>query len=379
MEPLRVLIVDDEQGMRMAVRRALRHFTAGLPEINGEVSFEVSEAGTGEEAITIINETTPNIILLDFKLPGISGLDVLDKIDSVSSDMLIIMITAYASIKTAVKATKSGAYDFLPKPFTPDELKSVIKKAAGRLMLMRQARLLAEEKKKIRFQFTSVLVHELKAPLAAVEGFLQIMQNHMLGDDVKTYDEIIERSSIRLGGMRKLIADILEMTHIESGEKKREFSEVDIVEIAQNSIETAQPEADARSIGITLHNSAPVTMTADKGEIEIILNNLVTNAVKYNKDNGKVDITISQSENRFDITVSDTGIGLSEEEAGKLFNEFVRIKNQKTRNILGSGLGLSTVKKLALLYGGDVSVSSAPDAGSTFKVTLIRKQQIGQE
>ncbi|MFC1490674.1 sensor histidine kinase [Candidatus Latescibacterota bacterium] len=379
MEPLRILIVDDEPGMRKAVIRSLEHYSIQLPDTQDKVSFTVDEAATGEEAIEIINETLPNIILLDFKLPGISGLDVLEKIDSLKSDMLIIMITAYASIKTAVQATKSGAYDFLPKPFTPDELKGVIKKASGRLILMHQARLLAEEKKKIRFLFTSVLVHELKAPLAAVEGFLQIMQNHMLGDDVKSYDEIVGRSSIRLGGMRKLIADILEMTYIESGEKKREFSEVDIVAIAQNSIETAQPEADARKIGITLHNSAPVTMTADRGEIEIILNNLVTNAVKYNTDNGIVDITITQSDNRFEIAVSDTGIGLTEEEAGKLFNEFTRIKNQKTKMILGSGLGLSTVKKLALLYDGDVSVSSEPDIGSTFSVILVQKHQTGQE
>ena len=379
MDPLRILIVDDEPGMRMAVVRSLKNFRVQLPDINGEVAFEVAEAATGEEAIDIINETKPHIILLDFKLPGISGLDVLEKIDSPTSDMLIIMITAYASIKTAVKATKSGAYDFLPKPFTPDELKSVIKKASGRLVLMQQARLLAEEKKKIRFQFTSVLVHELKAPLAAVEGFIQILQNHLLGKEIDSYDHIINRSSIRLGGMRKLITDILEMTHIESGEKLREFSEVDIVAIAQNALETALPEAVTRGISINLHNNEPVTMTADKGEIEIILNNLITNAVKYNKDNGTVDITVVRSENQFRINVSDTGIGLTAEETDKLFNEFVRIKNDKTKNILGSGLGLSTIKKLALLYDGDVSVSSEPDEGSTFEVVLNQNNPGNQE
>jgi signal transduction histidine kinase len=113
-------------------------------------------------------------------------------------------------------------------------------------------------------------------------------------------------------------------------------------------------------------------MTADAGELEIILNNLISNAVKYNRDNGRVDIRIVPEENRVVLSVSDTGIGLASEEAERLFNDFVRIKNEKTKNILGSGLGLSIVKKLAQLYGGEVSVASRPDEGSTFTVTLNR-------
>ena len=124
---------------------------------------------------------------------------------------------------------------------------------------------------------------------------------------------------------------------------------------------------------MTLRNNSPVVMTADRGEIEIILNNLITNAVKYNKDNGTVDISIVDSNGTVTITVSDTGIGMTQEEASRLFNDFVRIKNVKTKQILGSGLGLSTVKKIALLYDGDVSVSSKPDEGSTFSVELKRQ------
>ena len=98
------------------------------------------------------------------------------------SDMLTIMITAYASIETAVSATKRGAYDFLAKPFTPDELKSTIRKAAARLILAKQARKLAEEKQQVRFEFIRVLGHELKAPLNAVAGYLDLIQKHPLGD-----------------------------------------------------------------------------------------------------------------------------------------------------------------------------------------------------
>ena len=137
------------------------------------------------------------------------------------------MITAYASIETAVTATKRGAYDFLAKPFTPDELKSTIRKAAARLILAKQTRKLAEEKRQVRFEFIRVLGHELKAPLNAVEGYLRMFKDRSLGDDPAAYDEGIDRSLMRIDGMRKLIADLLDMTQIESGRKNRQLAEVD--------------------------------------------------------------------------------------------------------------------------------------------------------
>ncbi len=372
METLKILITDDEPGMRMAVERSLRGFKVYLPDVNEEVSFTVEQASTGEEALEKVAAVSPDILLLDYKLPGISGLEALEQLTHLPGEMLTVMITAYASLETAVTATKRGAYDFLAKPFTPEELKNTIRKAASRLILTRQARKLADEKRKVRFQFISVLAHELKAPLAAIEGYLQIMRNHTAGEDVSSYDQIVDRSLVRLDGMRKLIVDLLDMTRIESGEKQRELIELDVVAIARRVVETNLPEAIRRGISITLHNERPVIMTADSGEIEIILNNLVSNAVKYNRDNGKVDIRIEEDGEEATIFVSDTGIGMTEEEASRLFNDFVRIKNEKTRNILGSGLGLSIVKKLTQLYNGDVAVESEPDSGSVFTVTLNR-------
>jgi two-component system, sensor histidine kinase and response regulator len=370
LETLKILITDDEPGMRMAVERSLRGFKVSLPDVEGEVSFTVEQAATGEEALEKIKLSAPDILLLDYKLPGISGLEVLEQIAPRQADMLTIMITAYASLETAVTATKRGAYDFLAKPFTPEELKNTIRKAASRLILTKQARKLADEKRKVRFQFISVLAHELKSPLAAIEGYLQIVRSHANGEDLPAYDPIIDRSMIRLDGMRKLIIDLLDMTRIESGEKQRDLAEVDVASLALRVVDSNLPEAQKRNISITLDVESPLNMVADSGEIEIILNNLISNAVKYNRDNGRVEVGICDQGEKIVITVSDTGIGMTEDEAGKLFNDFVRIKNEKTRSILGSGLGLSIVKKLAQLYGGTATVTSAPDVGSTFTVIL---------
>ena len=370
METLRILVVEDEYGMRLAIARALRDYTINIPEIEEKIGFTIEQVEVAEDALTIINHKPPDIILLDYKLPGMSGLDLLSQVAAMQLDMLVIMITAYASIETAVTATKQGAFDFLAKPFTPMELKGTIYKAVKHLLLMRQAHKLTEEKRKVRFQFISVLAHEMKAPLAALDGYLNILRERAAGESQEVYDHMLDRCLTRIQGMRKMIMDLLDLTRIESGERKREVSEVDVREIVHTAIDTATPEAQERSISISFPENGPVLMQADRSELEIVFNNLITNAVKYNRDGGRVDVELHADGGQVSIVVTDTGIGMSTEEAARLFSDFVRIKNEKTRNILGSGLGLSTVKKIALLYGGEVSVESETDKGSRFTVTL---------
>src|SRR5512133_4219008 len=112
---------------------------------------------------------------------------------------------------------------------------------------------------------------------------------------------------------------------------------------------------------------------ADPDDIEIVFNNLISNAVKYNKVGGKAEITIDSSESEAILIISDTGIGITKSDTENLFAEFVRIKNEKTRNISGSGLGLSIVKKVVGLYHGTIDVESIPDVGTTFTVRLPKK------
>lgn len=370
METLRILVTDDEPGMRSGVERTLRGFSIHVPDAHTDVDFTVQQAETGEEALEAIATTPPDILLLDHKLPGISGLDVLDQIADKKTDMLTVMITAYASIETAVTATKRGAYDFLAKPFTPDELKERIRKAASRIVLAKKARKLEAEKRQVRFQFIRVLGHELKAPLNAIDGYLRIVQSQTLGKDITAYEQAVSRSLTRIEGMRKLIVDLLDMTRIESGQRDRDLARIDLSEVARMSIETVQPEAQARGITLALDAEQPFEMVADRGEMEIILNNLLSNAVKYNRQDGRVDVTLARDNGKIIIKVRDTGIGLTDAEKAKLFGEFVRIKNDKTLHVLGSGLGLSIVQKIATLYNGSASVDSVPDQGSTFTVVL---------
>lgn len=370
-EVFKVLVVDDEPGIRIGISRVLQSFSVTLEEENINVIFEVETLESAEEALERIKNAPPQIILLDNKLPGMSGIEALEKITSMKlPETYTIIITAYASIESAVKATKFGAYDFLPKPFTPTDLKNTIFKVVKQLIVERKARQLAEEKKRIRFEFLSVLAHELKAPINAVDGYLKILEDMDIEKNPELVKDLIRRCITRNEYMRKMINDLLDLTRIESGQKVRNITEVDLKEVAQRAIETNIVEAQKRGITINLHAETPVTIKADPGEMEIILNNLISNAVKYNKDNGKVDVYISRENSKVIIKVADTGIGMTPEECAKLFRDFVRIRNKKTENILGSGLGLSTVKKLAQIYHGDVSVHSIPDQGSTFTVEI---------
>lgn len=369
---LRVLIADDEPAMRLAVERALRGFVVEAPHERGCVGFVTESAASGEEALERITARMPDILFLDYKMPDLSGLDVLDRLATEPRDMLIIMITAYASIETAVLATKRGAHDFLPKPFTPEELKSTLGKATRHLLLSRHARRLAEEKRQVRFQFISVLGHELKTPLNAIEGYLRVLRDGGAAGAWADAEVAIERCLARLAHMRKLIDDLLDMTRIESGQKRRALAPLDLREIAQLSLEAVQSAAAARGITLALHADGPLILTADRGELEIVLNNLISNAVKYNRDGGRVDVTLAADKEQVTIRVADTGIGMTVAETGRLFQEFTRIRNEKTRHILGSGLGLSIVKKVAELYAAQVGVESTPGLGSTFTFVLPR-------
>ena len=370
MKNLSVLVVDDEPGICSGVKRILERFTVSYPFMDEDRGFEVYESYTGEEAIEFIKKSPPDIVLLDNKLPGIQGTEVLDYINKNNRDIIVMIITSYASLELAVKATEQGAYDFIPKPFTPQELRSSMENVTKNIFLRSMTKKLNKEGKEVRYQFLSVLSHELKSPLNAVEGYLQIMQERQAGDDISDYDPVIDRSLERIKGMRTLIMDLLDLTKIQSDEKGKKLEKVDLTIVAQQAIESINPYAIQKDVSVELHAESEKSIHADPNDMEIVMNNLVSNAVKYNKNGGKVDIYLDRDQKHLKIQVVDTGIGMRREDTSRLFREFVRIKNEKTRDITGSGLGLSIVKKVIDLYGGDIQVESQPDQGSTFTVTL---------
>jgi signal transduction histidine kinase len=374
MAVLKVLVIDDEPGIRSGVSRILNNFHVTYPFMDEDYTFEVTEAATGEDGIAILENEMHDILLLDNKLPGIQGVDVLEYIRKRNYDIVVAMITSYASLDIAIRATRDGAIDFIPKPFTPQELKSSIENITKQQYLKRITHKMKQEGKKIRYQFLSVLSHELKAPLNALEGYLRMMQEKQAGDRIEDYATPIERSLQRIQGMRSLIMDLLDFTKIRLDRKEEKIQEVNMAEVASDSIVTVQPYAIQMDVTINLDVRSDVSIMADPDDIEIVFNNLISNAVKYNKVGGKAEITIDSSDIEAILVFSDTGIGITRNDTENLFTEFVRIKNEKTRNISGSGLGLSIVKKVVELYHGTINVESTPDVGTVFTIRLPKKQ-----
>ncbi|MDZ7739908.1 MAG: response regulator [Bacteroidales bacterium] len=375
MAELKVLVVDDEPGIRSGVSRILGNFRVTYPFMDEDYTFSVEEAETGEEALEMIDRDCPDIILLDNKLPGMSGVDVLEYIKKKKYDTVVAMITSYASLDVAVRATRDGATDFIPKPFSPRELKSSIENITKQQYLKRITREMNEEGKKIRYQFLSVLSHELKSPLNAVEGYLNMMMDRHEGDNINDYNDMINRSVQRIQGMRSLIMDMLDFTKLKLEVKQDKVTDLDPLPVIQQCIETINPLAIQKDVTVETEEKSKVVIRADKEDIGIIFNNLLSNAVKYNKDGGMVRVIIDSEGDDAVFKVEDTGIGISSEDRETLFNDFVRIKNERTRNITGSGLGLSIVKKVADMYDGIISVESEPDRGSVFTLRIPLKRQ----
>ena len=372
MAKLKVLIVDDEPGICSGITRILSRYSVKFPFLEEEFTFETREVGTGEEALKIIDREGSDIILLDNKLPGIYGIDVLEHINNKQIDCSVMMITSYASLDLAIKATDNGAYNFVPKPFTPQELKSAIESITKHLYLRRMTKNLNNEDKKIRNQFLSVLSHELKLPLSAIEGYLRIMKDRIAGERIEDYDDMVNRSLERIKGMRLLISDLLDLTKIESDRKNSDRKKINLTDIAHASKEIISPMAVQKNVNVIIDSDPEhVFFNGDGEKFEIIFNNLISNAVKYNKDNGEVCCVLRDFQDKTAITVSDTGIGISNEDIPCLFQEFVRIKNDKTRRISGSGLGLSIIRKIVEdIYKGKIYVESVPDQGTVFSVEL---------
>lgn len=373
MEILDILVVDDEPGIRSGISRILKNFSVSFPFMDDDFQFNILEAATGEEALEIINTTPPSIVLLDNKLPGIQGIEVLDYINSHHLDIVVVMITSYASLDLAVKATNFGAYDFVPKPFTPQELKTSMENVAKHYFLRRMTRKLHKEGKHVRFQFLTVLSHELKQPLSTIENSLHKMKEKQEGESIDDYQKTIDISLAQVKAMRSLITDFLDLTRIESGKKRRELVEIDMGLVALSAIETMKPMSIQFNVNLSIENNLTESFVADPEEMEVVFSNLISNAIKYNKSGGTVCCKLWNTQNELVIAISDNGGGIEQIDIPNLFKEFSKIHNSNANSNSGSGLGLSIVKRIVELYKGSIVVKSEINVGSTFTVTFPLK------
>lgn len=485
---IQILVVDDELNIREGSQRIL-----------SRVGFDVLKASTGLEALELLEKQTIPIILLDLKMPGMDGMEVLKRIRQSDETILVIVITGFATVETAIEAMKQGAYDFIPKPFEPEQLRIVVNRAADKLQLTREAKILelernqtladldteksrirtvleslpngvgvinakgqvvlmnpaflhlldlqpdmeagkqiedyiadgrlcdlireislgrhvdyedipayelaiSEEKfvqarsrpvlgdrkqclgavvnlvditnlkiiDRMKSEFVAKVSHELRSPLATIHEQLV----HVLGDMVKESSSadhhILARAKEKTHGLISLIGDLLDLSRIEAGGVTQEPKRVQLEKLLKDIVDFMSGRAAEKNQKLILElpeNPLPA-ITADPLALESIFGNLITNALNYTQAGGEIRVKTALAGLSIQASVIDNGFGIEARHLEKIFERFYRVKDENTRFITGTGLGLPIVKGLVDSIGGFIDVESTPGSGSRFTVTL---------
>jgi signal transduction histidine kinase len=219
--------------------------------------------------------------------------------------------------------------------------------------------------------FVSMVAHEIRSPMNSVMAQIKVVQDGLAGDVTQKQVEILGRASEKINGLVTLSSELLDMASREAGLIALERTECDMTEVIKDQVDFHQPKAQAKGIQLKLEplpDLPPVLV--NKQNMEEVLSNLITNAINYTPGKGKITVSARPEKHHLCISVSDTGLGIAEEELGRIFDRFYRVKNEKTRYIIGTGLGLSIVKSIVEAHDGMIQVESKPDHGSSFYVYI---------
>jgi signal transduction histidine kinase len=354
-----VFVIDDDDVMLLSCRRVLEHD-----------GYEVETFDNGQEGIARLQEARPQLLLVDLKMPEFDGLQVIARVRAIDPELVIAVITGYATIATAVDAMKAGAYDFLPKPFTPDELRLVVTRGCERWRLAQESRRLRQEKDAAERRVFTFLSHQLKSPLAAAKQCLDVLtftSGPALAPDVAGW---VERARARLDQMVSMIDDWLTLARAERSAGAAGESSTDLAAVVHDVLEAAA--AHAEHAGVTLGADLAPGIPPVRGDavsVATVVSNLVTNAIKYNRRGGRVTVRAARRDGAARLEVADTGLGIPAGSLPRIFDEFYRAGGEAS-GIPGTGLGLAICRRIVHDLGGGIEVASTEGAGSTFTVTL---------
>lgn len=324
----------------------------------------------GNVGLKLVQEFQPDLVFVDLKMPGISGFEVLEKICSLDPTIVTVVITGYATVGSAVDAMKKGAYDFLPKPFTPEELRLITRRGLEKRRLVRETIALRKEKEMLREHFAAIVSHELKAPLSALQQNLFALAAELSSKLTEGQKGRFERMKSRIDDLLKLIHTWLRVISVDIKKLKENFTPISVVASISRAVESVQPLAARKDIEIlTSVEQAPRLVHGDEGTLVEAFVNLINNAVKYSRVGSQVLVKVLEKENNVLISVTDTGVGVSEEDLPFIFNDFYV---GKSGNVVesGSGLGLGITRRIVEAHGGSISVESEVGKGSSFVICL---------
>jgi signal transduction histidine kinase/HPt (histidine-containing phosphotransfer) domain-containing protein len=373
--PPRILVVDDEAHLRETL--------GGLLELDGH---DVVEAGSAPEGLRLARESRFDLVLSDIDMAGMDGVELWRRLqaDPVTTGVPVIFLTGGSDDHSMVKLLDGGAVDYITKPFNPSELRARVR-AAMRVRLLKgelEERVVeADAANRAKSEFLANMSHEIRTPLTAVLGYADLL----LDLELSPSDRINYVQTIRRNGEHLLtvLNDLLDLSKIEAGKMTIEAAPVSPVQVAVDVASLMRVRALGKELDFALRFATPVPehIRCDGTRLRQILMNLVGNAIKFTP-RGAVALEVScvepgGTQPHLVFTVVDEGIGMTEEQLGRLFVPFAQADGSTTRRFGGTGLGLVICKRLADMLGGTIDVDSEPGRGSRFTLSIALERLDG--
>lgn len=375
----RILIVDDEPDIALTLKLHLE-----------EAGYLTSWAADGEAGLNLLHSNDYSLVLLDVRMPLISGVDVLHRLRADKFDTAVIMMTAHGNENLVAECLKAGAADYVSKPFDIDDLLQRVERAIDSRRTLKEKKRLEQEKE----DFVFMLSHDMKNPIAAVIGSIDIMREGRLGPINPEQADYLQSAIESCEEVVGMIDNLLDMQRFNTGRMQSRISPADPNKILAAAVRHFSPAAERERITLTLEAQAGMPeIVVDPSIMGRVIANLLGNALKFTPDNGLITLSCHCIENSerhriripvyaaippelsklrcfVRICVSDNGSGIPPDELTRIFERYVQAGNAAMRNRGGAGLGLAFCKKAVESFNGCIWAESEEGEGSNFIILL---------